>query len=190
MSYYLFDNPKAGILIALILEFLLVMGWLIFRERIKKPLLLIGPGLVGLFVLMDALVQTNREALEEATRQVVQAAEDEDAEGILAFISDTYLQNSSLDRETIRQRFPVGKNIIDSNRITKLEVTQVSESGGQVEFSVLTTMGPGSQYANVTQKTRWRFHFTRDGDGQYRINDIEMTFPQELNLRRLIQMAL
>ena len=60
MSYYLFDNPKMGILIALMLEFLLVMAWLILQERIKKPLLLIGPGLIGLFVLLDMLVQTDR----------------------------------------------------------------------------------------------------------------------------------
>ena len=194
MSYYLFDNPKAGILIALILEFLLVMAWVIFRERIKKPLLLIGPGLVGLFVLLDVLVQTNREALEEATRRIVQAAQEEDAESIIALISDKFLHETTMDRDqmnrSIQERFPSDKDIIDSNRVTKLEVIEVNESGGQVEFSVLTTMGPESQYANVLQKSRWRFHYTRDADGQYRITNIEMTYPQELNFRRLIHMAL
>ena len=194
MSYHLFDNPKTGILIALMLEFLLVMAWLIFKERIKKPLLLIGPGLVGLFVLLDVLVQTNREALEEATRRIVQAAEDEDAESIIALISDKFLHKATINREQfaqqVQQLFPAKKNLIDSNRVTKLEVTEVNESGGQVEFTVLTTMGPQSKYANMLQKSRWRFHFTRDPDGQYRITNIEMTFPQEFNFRRLINMAL
>ena len=194
MSYYLFDNPKTGILIALVLEFLLVMAWVIFKERMRKSLLLIGPVLVGLFVLLDVLVQTNREALEEATRRVVQAAEDEDAASIIALISDEFLHETTIDRDqinrSIQERFPADRDIIDSNRVTKLEVIEVNESGGQVEFSVITTMGPGSTYANVLQKSRWRFHFRRDGDGQYRITNIEMTYPQEFNLRRLINMAL
>jgi len=194
MSYYLFENPSMGILIAVVVEFLLVMTWAMFRERFKKSLLLIGPGLVGLFVLLDVLVQTNREILEEATRQVVQAAEEEDAESIIALISDTFLHDASIDREAInkqiQRRFPADRDIIDSNRVTKLEVTEVNESGGKVEFSVLTTMGPESKYANVFQKSRWRFHFTRDPDGQYRIHNIEMTYPQEINFRRLINMAL
>ena len=194
MSYYLFDNSKTGILIALVLEFLLVMAWVIFKERMRKSLLLIGPVLVGLFVLLDVLVQTNREALEEATRRVVQAAEDEDAASIIALISDEFLHETTIDRDqinrSIQERFPADRDIIDSNRVTKLEVIEVNESGGQVEFSVITTMGPGSTYANVLQKSRWRFHFRRDGDGQYRITNIEMTYPQEFNLRRLINMAL
>lgn len=193
MSYYLFDNPMTAILIAVILEFLLMMAWLIFRERIKKPLLLIGPGLVGLFVLLDVLVQTNREALEEATRQIVQAAQEEDADGMIALISDSFLHDTTMDREQfaqlVRQRFP-SKNLIDNNRVTKLEVTEVNEKGGQVAFSVLTTMGPDSVYADMIQKTRWWFHFVRDTDGQYRIKNIEMTFPKEFNLGRLIRMAL
>jgi hypothetical protein len=71
-----------------------------------------------------------------------------------------------------------------------MEVIEVNESGGKVEFSVLTTMGSESKYTDILQKSRWRFHFTRDPDGQYRIHNIEMTYPQELNLRRLINMAL
>ena len=194
MSYYLFENPSMGILIAVVVEFLLVMTWAMFRDRFKKPLLLVGPGLAGLFVLLDVLVQTNREELEEATRQVVQAAEEEDAESIIALISDTFLHDASIDREAInkqiQRRFPADRDIIDNNRITKLEVIEVNESGGKVEFSVLTTMGPESKYTDILQKSRWRFHFTRDPDGQYRIHNIEMTYPQELNLRRLINMAL
>jgi hypothetical protein len=194
MSYYLFDNPKMGILIALIAEFLLVMTWAILQGRFRKLLLLIGPVLAGAFILLDVLVHTDREALEEATRQVVQAAEEEDAASIIALISDKFLHEASITRDVInqqiQQRFPDDKDIIDSNRVTKLEVTEVKESGGKVEFTVLTTMGLQSKYAHILQKSRWRFHFTRDPDGQFRINNIEMTYPQELNFRRLINMAL
>jgi len=194
MNYYLFESPSMGILIAVVVEFLLVMTWAILQGRFRKPLLLIGPALAGLFILLDVLVQTDREALEEATRRIVQAAQDENAEGIIALISDKFLHETTMDRDlinrSIRERFPAGKDIINSNRITKLDVIEVNGSGGKVEFSVLTTMGPESKYANVLQKSRWRFHFTRDADGQYRITNIEMTYPQEFNLRRLINMAL
>ena len=56
MRYYLFESPSMGILIAVVVEFLLVMTWAIFRERFKKLLLLIGPGLAGLFVLFGTVV--------------------------------------------------------------------------------------------------------------------------------------
>ena len=69
MNYYLFESPSMGILIAVVVEFLLVMTWAILQGRFRKPLLLIGPALAGLFILLDTLVQTNREALEEARRR-------------------------------------------------------------------------------------------------------------------------
>jgi hypothetical protein len=179
MSYYLFDNPKTGILIALMLEFLLVMAWVIVRERIKKPLLLIGPGLVGLFVLLDVLVQTNREALEEATRKMVQAAEDEDAERIIDLISGEF-SHGSIDKDRvayfIRRHFDPAKPLIESNRVTRLEVEKVSEQKGTVEFTVITTTDQRSEYGYQSFiKTKWRFEYVKDPDGQYRVIDLIMT---------------
>lgn len=179
MSYHLFDNPKAGILIALMLEFLLVMAWVIFRERIKKPLLLIGPGLVGLFVLLDVLVQTNREALEDATRRLVQAAEEEDAQGIIDLISEEF-SHGSIDKEQvayfIRHHFDSSKPLIESNRVTRLEVTKVTEQNGTVEFTVITSTEQNSAYGyQPFIKTKWRFDYIKDPDGQYRVNDLIMT---------------
>lgn len=179
MNHYLFDNPKMAILIALILEFLLIMAWLIFRERLKKPLLLIGPGLVGLFVLLDVLVQTDREALEEATRQIVRAAQEEDAEGIIEFISEEF-SHGSVNRERevalIRYHFDPAKPLIETNRITRLEVTKVADRSGTVEFTVVTNTDQNSVYGYYPLiKTKWRFEFVKDPDGRYRVKDMVMT---------------
>ncbi|MBN1844680.1 MAG: hypothetical protein JW810_03285 [Sedimentisphaerales bacterium] len=179
MNHYLFEDPSAGILLAVVLEFLLVMTWAIRKQRFHRPLLLLGPALAGLFLLLDRLVQTNREALEDATRRLVQAAEQEDADTIISLLSDSFrhgVVTKEMTEGILRYHLRADKPLIESNRITRLEVTRAGDDGGSVELTVMTNTDQESVYGYYPLiKTRWRFDFVRDPDKQFRLQDLEMT---------------
>ncbi|MFC1782719.1 hypothetical protein ACFL02_03920 [Planctomycetota bacterium] len=180
MGYYLFDSLVIGITLAAILEFLSLVTWMFMRERFNKLYLLIGPGVIGLFVLLDWLVETNREEIENTTRVIVQAAEDEDAAAIIALVSDNFLYRNRLGKTKAAGfiKSYLIRPVIVTNIVRNLIVKQVSQVQGQVEFSVITNFEPEGTYGMVPLlKTRWQFDFVRDPDGQYRLSNLELLEP-------------
>ena len=177
MGYYLFDNPKMAIILACVLEFLACVCWIFARDRFNKLLFLIGPAVIGIFILLDQLVRTNREKLQDATRIIVKAAEDEDPDSILQLISDNFLYKNYLNKLGAAQYIKsyLRKPVIVSNSIREITVKNLTERQGQVEFRVLTHFEPKGPYGFVPLlMTRWRFDYLKDSDGQYRVHNIEM----------------
>ena len=180
MGYYLFDNLTMGIILACILEFLALVTWMFLRERVNKLYLLIGPGVIGLFVLLDWLVETDREELENTTRVIVQAAEDEDAAAIISLVSDNFLYRNRLNKAKAAGfiKSYLKRPVIVTNIVRNLIVTQVSQVQGQVEFTALTNFEPEGTYGMVPLlKTHWRLDYVRDPDGQYRLSNLELLEP-------------
>ena len=178
MSYYLFDNPKVGIIIAIIVEVLMVLSWLFAREKVRWYGLLSGPLIAGIFLLLDWGVLTNREELVETTQTVVQAAEDEQAQPIINILSDEMIMSNGLDKPAVSaviERYLSGP-FIQSNNIAELIVRRDDDDHGQVEFAVRTFFDPKSKYAYLSYlRSQWRFDFARpDGQGPYQITNMEM----------------
>ncbi|MCP4712496.1 MAG: hypothetical protein GY869_28055, partial [Planctomycetes bacterium] len=165
-----------GVILACVLEFLALSTWMFMREKFNKLYLLVGPGVIGFFLLMDVLVETNREQLDEATRVIVQAAQDEEAEIIIDLLSSNMLVNNKLSKDMVAVviRGYLGKPMITKNRVNELLVQEVSEQGGQVEVALFTTFDPKGNYSMVPplMTSRWRLNFVKDSDGQYRVSDI------------------
>ena len=177
MGYYLFESCGMGIFLACVLEFLALMTWMFMREKFNKLYLLVGPGVIGFFVLMDVLVETNREQLDGATRVIAQAAEDEEAEIIIDLMSNNLLINKRLTKEAAAQvvRGYLGTPMITKNNVAELVVKEVNEQGGHVEVALFTTFDPKGNYSLIPLlRTRWRVDFVKDADGQYRVSDIKM----------------
>jgi hypothetical protein len=173
--YYLFDSPRLGIVIAIIAETAILLGWAFARQYVRWRHLLVGPVLAGVFVLSDMAVETKREQLESVTYQLVKAVEDEDADGVISLFSDDMALSNGMDRATaeriVRQR--LNKPIVEKNNIYQLEVTIADKTRGQVEFSVKTTFDPKSDYAVAPLiLSSWRFDYAGDKDGKYRLKDI------------------
>ena len=147
------------------------------REKFNKLYLLVGPGVIGFFVLMDVLVETNSEKLDGATRVIVQAAEDEEAEIIIDLMSNNLLINKRLKKEAAATvvRSYLATPMITKNKVSELLVKEVSEQGGHVEVALFTTFDSKGDYAMVPLlQTRWRLDFVKDADGRYRVSDIKM----------------
>lgn len=173
----LFETARLGIIIALIAETLVFMGWAFARQRVRTYYLLIGPALFALAFALDALVETTAEELERVTREIVQAAEDEDAEALIDHFSPNLLINNSLGKRDAAQyiRFHLSKPLISNNIINELQIVSAAYLAGRVEFKVTTNIDSKSTYAMYRiVPSRWRFDFVRDSDGRYRISDMVM----------------
>lgn len=177
MEYYLFDSCRWGIIIAIVVETVVLLGWAFGRGRVRREILLAGPVIVILFLGLDKLVETDREQLERLSRQIVQAAEDEDAGTIINLLSDNFMYADLYDKESASREIAakLAKPLISKNRITKLLVTSAGENTGEVELTILTTLDPRSEYIGVSLvKTRWRFEYVRDYAKQYQVGNIAM----------------
>jgi len=178
MSYYVFDSPRWGLLIALVLEVLLVVGYA-FSEgrRVKRWWLLFGPALVVVVLVMDRLVETNREQLAHITEEIVRAAEQEDAAGIIRHIHNEIQLPNGVDKAqaaaVIEEK--LAEPLIAENNLERLSVIRVTERLGAVEFKVTTRMEVKSRYAVVPiVTTGWRFDYTRAAGGEYQVTNITM----------------
>lgn len=177
MAYHLFDNPRLGLLIALLIGIVLFLAWSFTNGRVKKPYLLVGPILAGLFVLLDVVVETNREQLEDITCQIVQAVEDENASDVISHISDNFLLDNGFDKMRAARviKNKLAKPLITGNNISNLHVTKAEDTTGEVEFKLTTTLDPKSRYAIIPVITTfWRFDYIRPNDRPFKVKNMTM----------------
>lgn len=178
MSYYLFDNPRIGIILAVIIEIILIILWLTIRQKMRWWYLLIGPCLAALFILGDVLVETPREQVIRHTRAIVQYAEDENHQAIIDSLSADFLHNQAVDKAAATKviRRYLNRPTIQNNNITDLIVRDVNNRTGDVEFAATTVLDPQSPFAGALPfvRTRWLFTYIRDPDGVFRVRDITM----------------
>jgi hypothetical protein len=178
IGYYLFDNWRAGVIAAMVLEVAALLWWAFTRSRKSSLALLIGPFLVGLTLLLDWAVETNREQAERITRQIVQAPEDEDAELLISLLNPTFSPNNGWDYPRLcgRIRTLLSQPLIQQNRITELIVENADKTRSQVKLIVVTVIDPKCSYRVYTPivKTQWRFDFTRTDKQEFRLNRFTM----------------
>jgi len=177
MGHYLFEDATIGIILAVAVEIFLLISWLFMRKKFNKLVLLMGPGIICLFVLMDVLVKTNREHLEETTRKIVKAAQEENADAIISLLSDNLLINNRLDKPATADiiRWHLARPLIAKNYIKELLVKSAHDKSGQVEFEVITNIDPKSSYGIIPiVSSRWLFVYVRDPDGPYRVSNMVM----------------
>ena len=177
MGFYLFDNPRLGIIIAVVIELVLLFCWVIMAGRVRKLAFLAGPVVAGVFILMDVFVDTYREQLEFHTRQVFQAAEDEDAQTIIDLLSDDLLLAGGIDKSRFSRLIEsyMSGPFISTNIVRKLEVLEANEQFGRVEVRVLTNTDPKGPYAtSPLLKTQWQFDYKRNESDEYKIVDLQL----------------
>jgi hypothetical protein len=175
MSWNPLESIKLGLLIAVIIETVILLGWAFVRQRMRGWYFLAGPVILCLFLTLDIMVVTNREKLINNTRKLIKYAQNENAQGIIDLISDKFLFGNYLKKkpaaDIIKTKFD--KPIIDTNLVFNLKVVSVDQHRGQTDCTIITTFDPHSPYA-IAQglKTKWSFIFIRDPDGQYRLQNL------------------
>lgn len=178
MGYHIFDNPSSGLLMALVVQAGLLIGWLINREKIRSVYLILGPVLAGLVLLMDFLVDTSREQLDDRTRELVAAAEAEQADVLISALAPV----EDFDGHTVPsvvkaaiERYLSGP-LLDTCHISDLEVSQYGPTAGNVRFKVIVTMDQESRYAYVPVfASVWEISYVREDErNPYLIEDVQL----------------
>lgn len=178
MGYYIFDNPSGGLLAALIVEAGLLIGWLINREKVRSATLVLGPILAGAVLLMDYLVDTPREQLDDRTRGLVAAAEAEQVDVLISALApaENFGDHAELSVVgTAIKRYLSGP-LLDTCYISDLEVFQYGPTTGNVRFRVVVTMDQDSPYAYVPMFTSvWEISYARKNEKYpYLIEDVQL----------------
>jgi hypothetical protein len=177
IAYYLFDNIRVGIIMAMLIEAAVMLWWAFTRSNKSRWALLVGPVVVGLLVLLNWAVETNREQAERITRQIVQAAEEEDSRRIISLLSPD-IQESGWDYTNVCKRIEemCSKPLIERNHINELIVETADNSAATVRFVVTTFIDKKSPYNVYTPlvKSEWRFGYTRAGNSEYRLSHFTM----------------
>ena len=179
MAYYLFDNPRVGITLAIIAEAVVFLTWALLPGRLKARYLLIAPMVVAVFLALDWLIETDREQLESSARLIVQAVEDENAEAVISMMSANFSIANSFEKDAAAAiiRLHLRKPVIAANHIRELKVTDVSQSGGRVVFRAITTMDPKGHLALARVVTsQWQFDYERgiSHNDRYKLSSITM----------------
>ena len=173
----LFESPRPLLAIAIALEAVLMLAWLLTHSKVRPHWLLVGPIVAGAAFLLDGLVETNREQLDRTTRLIVQAAEDENAPLLIAQLSDNLSLENGLGKHGVSTYLNdvLSKPLIATNMINEIQVVEVEDNHGRVEFSVTTNIDHRSDLALVRLiRTQWQFDYIRDPDGVYRLRNLEM----------------
>lgn len=169
---YLYDNPTLVIVYAVVLEAIILITWLIARNPKSRLALLVGPVIVGLVLLIDRAVLTDREDLEGIVRRVIDYVELEEANPIIDLLSDDFRLDNDMDKTAITgvlEAYFAGP-LISRNFSVDLVVTEALPERGQVEFCVITTFDPKSRYAYASVlRSQWRFDFVCEEEAGYKI---------------------
>ena len=175
MGFHLFENPRLGFIIAVAIELILLLWWLIAPHRVNKLSFLAGPLFAGLFILMDLAVVTYREQLEIHTRRVILAAQEEDAQTIIDLLSEDLQMAGGIDKPHFSSviKAYMSKPFIRKNSVRNLKILDADEKGGRVEVKIITNTDPKGSYAIYPLvTTQWRFDYKRNKEGQYKIVDL------------------
>ncbi len=176
MDFNVFENVKTGLMIAIVLETVIIVGWSIRPDKIHKIYLIIGPLLAGAFWGLDAMVETNTEQLNRITKTVIQAAEEEDAETIIPYISKDFLLTNGMGKAAVTGviRWWLDKPFIETIFLRKFEVTHINETEGTAEFRILCIFDKDGMLGYAGARTlKWRFIYERDNpETEYKIINI------------------
>jgi len=166
MPWNFFDSIKPGLLLSLLFETFLLLGWAFKPDRFRKVWLWAGP---VLFVALEWFVETDREQLVRITREIVRAAQEEDAPAIIARLDDEFSLPNGFNKEQAAAaiRDKLDAPLIASNVITQLEVTRILGDRGQVRLTVLTTLETKNKFGPSPYpiKTTWLFDYLRRAPG-------------------------
>jgi hypothetical protein len=179
MKYLLFENPLYVMLLLAVVEAALVAAWVVRRERPLLLYVLAGPPALALAAgLLAALVQTDREKIHQAMREIgagLEANSLEPAEDYLdANFAAPLAGGTSLTRQQI---LAAGRTALDTHRLTsiKLDKVQTQTAGANGTTSVVTRVETAEGVIYIT----WRIQWARREAG-WRIIRLELVKPDFL----------
>ena len=185
LSVNIFEQPWTLIVIGLSVELAVLIGVRFWPLKVRRKHLLSGPILIVLALGFDYLVTTDTEKIEAVINTVVKAAEEENAEQIIACVGPTFHGKIGDSRELFahfcRQLFSQPQ--IEKNQLWSPQV-QLDNTKATVRFTLWTNIDKRSPWAQWFSKatTVWEFRLEKQPDNTWLIVWIDFL---ELNGKRL-----
>ncbi len=164
----LFERPAYLVPVLLVIQFVLVRRWAQRRTSQARRAMLFGFACIPLLLAVQALVQTDREALIAQCRAVAALAEKGDAEGIGHHIAAQF-ETEGLDRAAIVSRMQKGLKAVhpENVKLSGFDVTFQSGRRATVIFQASARVY-GPYEITGRQLSKWELRFERTG-GRWQI---------------------
>ena len=181
----IFYQPWTLIVIGLSAELALLIGARFWPLKVRRKHLLTGPILIVLALGLDYLVTTDTEKIKAVVATVVKAAEEENAQQIIACVGPTFHSKLGESREHFalfcRKLFSqpqIEENVLRSPQI------QLDKTKATARFALATKIDSRSPWAQwlLQANTVWEFRLEKQPDKTWLIVRIDFL---ELNGNRL-----
>ena len=181
----IFEQPWTLIVIGLSAELAVLIGARFWPLKVRRKHLLIGPILIVLGFGLNYLVTTDTEKIKAVITTVIEAAEEENAEQIIACIGPTFHGKLGDSRELFALLCPkiFSRPQIEENSLRNPQV-QLDNTKATVRFALATKIDSRSPWAQwlLRANTVWEFRLEKQPDKTWLIIGIDFL---ELNGNRL-----
>jgi hypothetical protein len=182
---WLFEGRLAVYLVLAATAAVLVMLWT--RDRKRRWLLLAGfpVALMGLYFLLDLMVETGREQIGRKLQAMSAAVRARDADGILTHVSESFQYEQSgriTDKVAFRRAVESAFDHRDVDEV-RISGAAMGEKAGKVTFMVKPV---GGRVREVTLVFFCEATFVKDPDGQWRLGGFILCNPVDHKERILI----
>jgi hypothetical protein len=173
---WLFEGRSAVYLALAVAAGLLLALWV--RDRRRHWLL--GVGFVGvlalLYLLLDRVVETNREQVVRKVKEMAEAVKTRDTGRLFAHISDQF-RRGSLNKSAFRQAVEGAFNQRQVESVTVWEFDFPEGTSG--EGGRLPVVFQAKPHGGPADGAFFRFQaeFVRDPDGQWRLQGFQFFYP-------------
>lgn len=175
---WLFEHPLWLYVVCGVAEAVIGFGWLLSRSRRWKRAAIVPAGIALLVAVLGIVVQTDREKISAALKDIAARVETGDFAGVGRHLDPacrcptggggSLSKQELLDRgKSVATRFSVW--MVHARRIR----TVFDGDAAATELDVLTTSDAGLRLMS------WRVRWARRGDG-WRIVEVELLSPKEL----------
>jgi hypothetical protein len=167
---YLVDDPTGVYVILAAAELILLVLWW-HRRTAKLRLALLGPVVLGGAVFaLDLFVQTDREQLLAAARDIAQAAKVGDVETAATYLDENYTGfGGSKEKILARTKTLQTRYTIETVKLTDFNMT-LSNRQAQMNVTSVIHFGAGTSIGMTS--LRWTLQWIEREDG-WRISNIE-----------------
>jgi len=167
------ENPLGGCYIALFIECVIVLWWLIKPYTFQKRYLWGGPLSVAVWVTISLLIVTDGEILKQTTKTVMKAFEVGEIDLVISYFHDDFYFAEAIDKAnlTIMVNKTLSKPFVDNIYVKGLETADVSSLGGTVKVALLVQFNKDNRYVTYPMSSVvWQLDFKRDNtDQKYQI---------------------
>jgi hypothetical protein len=169
---WLTDQPTFAYYVPAVAAIGFLLAYLTTRKKLHLFLMLGMAALVGAVWLIDYFVVTDREQVEESTREILAGADTKDMERIKKHLSPQF-ESGGVKYLAVVEEGSRYLRSINAVTVKSIDVTRGGDDSFESRCQILLSGDIGFGGGN---NTPWqvRFHYRKDDDGVWRVRSLEV----------------